>query len=1743
MTKYIFLIFASLISALSSIAAEKETDFTKMRSSVVRILTSEFSSGTGFFVNSDGYIVTNAHVVKADFPENAAYIVLQNNNGNLTAYKAEIVGEPSSGKDLAILRVKGVLNCKPIPFYSKKLQDNGDAVTAMGYPGVSDTYGEFNKLISALKVSIDEESEKELIKINEYIKKTYKKESLSAAEKERFARAIRAKTKIESRLMKAYIDSMKSSIRLPKGLDYGYASIQRGFIERITMKSDWGLKNDTPAKVIYHNAPIRPGNSGGPLMNVRGEVVGVNTSITSGGGALVMHSLYADEVMDYLKSSGVGFFKGGDIRLILSSKKDAASAPSKIIEDESNDTQHVIGATSPDSAKDEKPSEPSPSKPSQPESVPDAKPQPTTPPSEPQPDASETTVKDNSKDDSSVADAIAAVIGADTDASSKDKDAKKPEKKSPAPSSKNSPKDPDSNAKPAEEQKAQSAKNTESKDAEKAETAEPPAQQEKPDSGATAQVKAQATKENSAELKTDSAPAQAVKKQEATGEVRAVDGSSVAQAKVVADSPAKVQKLIKRTPLGVFLSDYILIAAIVVVGLIICVLIIYIFNVRRVEKRADVPEFPQFAESNVVAEKTYVPSKILQYETEDFKAKFMKTDVLVQKILRILQKGARMDELNSYSIAKEFKEIQQNAIKRLSKCVSLINLGNKSEALNLAITYPSLIDILNGIQFAELSQWINYCQRTGAPVPEIISESDIAKINALINDMRDTQRTLPETLRKLMARGREKEAIDILEGELALNPSDTSIARQLIAIKKNYLDSQTTRISQLAQRGEHKEAIAAYDNLQLIIPESLKENNLRWEKMSAYANGIKHGWAAEVIASSIDDLRACDSSNWRRIFEIIAAINRCTENFPDLVECVDTRLLDEKKSAAEKSKALEFERADFDRYCAQLFEEIDNTRNIFSGRRSRESLEEKLGLITRLHAKISAFDYFIPAELEEAYLKCTGFIKKEISAIINGRRIMFGAVGLVFVMIFSSAAFVYYKRELKQSAYAQYAALNDASMSAQNLKTRLAHLNSSNEEYQKIREFGEINQEINQKISAQEALEKRLDSFVAECSALNFEALKKMGASSNVKIKEDEMNSTFSHLEKNLPKEFEKRLQNAKATFEISLNSYRDFRSSEIANSRQSVLSQIEKNFEKLDAEVSKGTLNQQLKKSVADGVSDFKMIVDVYAPEATQSDMSRVNSVADGLEKIGKIFAEQTVLFDNLRASADLLAYEKNLGELKSFYEKSNMLNAPEFKNIQLVMIASPRFLGDCESFYSSKSSIYPELAKHLDETLPTDFFRVRPDAPNMPLAAVVGRFCSLHARNIYAYDYEVYNRTSVPIDAKKIFTIYKCEEARENKDFTSYEGRRISSCVDVTYSYIPVSEFGSLNARKQSCVNRAVKCFGDRGIDSFFMGERLVNGSLTPESVYLASLSDRIYDDNAAEMRKQSSLISELGELLKTKSVNVNFKIYLANKLLESMYKYEPYSSGYLYSPSAPKFYEALNKYDADKRIQEELSWLKSADVIEQLEDLFKQYVSNNIEKDGFTQIAKKIDAGIFVGLTDSEGKVPQALRKGTNCAYITANSNGEILNVSDPNQIKARPYFPIIVKTMGAILFPTKSTRDLVGKIVNFRAESALCAETIAKMKTPEMHLVCHLNSEGKPSIQIAESSGAIFLFVDSSGATKTASSVKDILGSPFSPVVKMYSIETLVENSALKLNIIDRDAMEAVRNYIFNAVDKK
>ncbi|MDQ1609496.1 MAG: putative serine protease PepD, partial [Microbacteriaceae bacterium] len=201
-------------------------------------------TGSGIILSSDGYVLTNTHVVTLDGQASSVTVQVQDNNGKL--YSAKVIGTDPTA-DLAVIKLNNASGLTPATFADSSKLNVGDTAVAIGAPlGLSGTVT--NGIVSALNRSIS----------------------------------------IASSAAPSTTDQSGSSgspftFGAPGGGSGGGGGGFGGGGGQAQAQAAPTATISLP--VIQTDAPINPGNSGGALLNDKGQVIGVNVAIASASGS------------------------------------------------------------------------------------------------------------------------------------------------------------------------------------------------------------------------------------------------------------------------------------------------------------------------------------------------------------------------------------------------------------------------------------------------------------------------------------------------------------------------------------------------------------------------------------------------------------------------------------------------------------------------------------------------------------------------------------------------------------------------------------------------------------------------------------------------------------------------------------------------------------------------------------------------------------------------------------------------------------------------------------------------------------------------------------------------------------------------------------------------------------------------------------------------------------------------------------------------------------------------------------------------------------------------------------------------------------------------------------------------------------------------------------------------------------------------------------------------------------------
>ena len=1031
-----------------------------------------------------------------------------------------------------------------------------------------------------------------------------------------------------------------------------------------------------------------------------------------------------------------------------------------------------------------------------------------------------------------------------------------------------------------------------------------------------------------------------------------------------------------------FHMDYIYITLIVVAGAMGCIIVYKVVEIYLGRKSPSIknisfiPPQPDSAKHEE-AETSYIPKRILGDSVDsDIKVKIADIDSVVKNINSLLNEKGGGNPANIYKLAKNYRDMQEIAISRLRQCVLLISRGQKQEALQLAITYPSLIESVNALQFEKLEQWLKYCKRAGIPAPLRIDNADIDALNALIDETKHARNIDYNFLRELMAKGKLKDAIDFLEKERSLMPNNQEVLRQLLSVKNKYLDQEITNISLLAQKQEHGQALKRYQALREIIPESIYKKNARCAKMQNYIDVVRHSFAEKDIQDAFEALNITHDSNWRRIYEILDLIGRLTLEFPDLSKYIEDDILHNKQTAADAAKRDEINKFAFRDACNGLANAIKSTNDFIGYKKfTVGELRGKIDFILERERKVKSFNLTYPEKLKKAVEDCIQVARRAIKQKLIARVIATSASISALIATICVVAGIIYVHNRKIDAYNDYAKLCAGIFSSNELADKIKLLDEQFASYLQLPQFVEVKEKLADKMAGIKTMESKCEALIAEIQKINENGYLSFENSKILKDKEVDLQSRYKEISTNLPKRYLSKLDKAYSVFNGIVAKYSKHKERYILEKRERLLSQLSDLSKNLSQKYKKVEQCNDIIEMMHRSINAFEDARDIYAPSATKKQIDKISEYKDILNKA------ETFHLKFVSAEASILdggyqSYKDKMTELKSLLEEYKLTGSDTYKSICDIILVVDSLIKCTSSYYINNNRFVADSNNHASFLKKSKDFKKGYSDPL--ILKEIKDICALPLQNIYSYEYEYYKAPSIepsvfgdtnefmarrkslsPVRTNVVYTLNRVKidtvdvPGREN--FLNFMGEKIQFLKDVTYTYTPIAHLYDSNIPNMTCHIRNLGIFTKEGPEVYRDGEMLVNGNVTPESMFLRIFYKNIYNEKSGEL-KSKSILDTIDEVIHNDRISIEFKISFLHKILKAMKNGSPFESGYVFSPSLNELYSIFSKYTSDPLLQYDNHWVKvtyidkktlkdSKVFIDEIKAYFKKFIAKNI------------------------------------------------------------------------------------------------------------------------------------------------------------------------------------------------------
>ena len=173
----------------------------------------------------------------------------------------------------------------------------------------------------------------------------------------------------------------------------------------------------------------------------------------------------------------------------------------------------------------------------------------------------------------------------------------------------------------------------------------------------------------------------------------------------------------------------------------------------------------------------------------------IETERLVRRIAAILK--GEGDPAMAPKLAEDYQAACSSVALRLEQCRSMIEAGAGVQAIQLAETPPSLLDLVTVLEFRQVDEWRQFCQKRNLPTAEKLAARDVAVLNDCYSRGISPQHPVYAAYREATLGRNDDAALVALKSIARLNPSDTNAVAELNRLDAKLLAARMARLDSL----------------------------------------------------------------------------------------------------------------------------------------------------------------------------------------------------------------------------------------------------------------------------------------------------------------------------------------------------------------------------------------------------------------------------------------------------------------------------------------------------------------------------------------------------------------------------------------------------------------------------------------------------------------------------------------------------------------------------------------------------------------------------------------------------------------------------------------------------------------------------------------------------------------------------------------------------------------------------------
>lgn len=383
------------------------------------------------------------------------------------------------------------------------------------------------------------------------------------------------------------------------------------------------------------------------------------------------------------------------------------------------------------------------------------------------------------------------------------------------------------------------------------------------------------------------------------------------------------------------------------------------------------------------------------------------------------------------SVAEEFLRAFAEAQSRLEQCATMISKGSEYQALQLAETPPALLDQIAALSFAQLPDWIRFCEQRQLPTPRRFDDHALNQLNEIYSKGISADHSLYREYRAAISKRDDSGALQILETITKLNPSDTNASSEIARLKRKLFQGRVGALKIALDAGARPEILEKLRELEAIAQQEQLSPEPVYQEACRIEADVRRENAQQDAAQLVGGLANLKASGfWRRIPDVLAQIGALQNEHGFTLTSSHSAVVEEMRShVASQQRALEADQ-EFSRATRGVENALlsPENRHVSRGTAKALQVDSELAELNRAWKEVERFQRSVPGELLDRVQKVVANLRTEQDS-HRGRKRIIAMVSAVAALVILAVSGFFAFRFWTAKEYA--ARLTDARASGQ----------------------------------------------------------------------------------------------------------------------------------------------------------------------------------------------------------------------------------------------------------------------------------------------------------------------------------------------------------------------------------------------------------------------------------------------------------------------------------------------------------------------------------------------------------------------------------------------------------------------------------------------------------------------------------------------------------------------------------------